>query len=57
MPLCFIAETCGGPGEAGGLASGAELIECDLRLRVFEFGLLEIASCIRKVDLDRKGLS
>jgi hypothetical protein len=60
--FCFIAEgkaeARGGPGEVGGLASGAELMECDPRLCEFEFGLLETASGERvfvNVTLTEKG--
>jgi len=45
-PFCFIsdarAEARGGPGEVGGLTSGAELMECHPRLRELELGLLFI---------------
>jgi hypothetical protein len=48
VPFCFAAEGTaalrGGPGEVGGLASGAELMECEPRLCDNELGLTETAS-------------
>jgi hypothetical protein len=64
IPFCFVAEGKGTarlrgvPGEVGGLARGAELMECEPRLCEYGLGLAEIVSGDRvfvKVILTENG--